>query len=973
MKHAFNKGVLSSKVGACLLASSVLFAAGQAWALTAAGTDIKNKATVTYEDSNGNSYSAQSNEAVVTVAPVYAATLEDDGTKSGAAGEIVYFTHVLTNTGNTSDTYSLDGLTGHGSGGTAGSYQVYVDGNNNGLPDAGEVATTSVSLNAGQQAQLILAVPVPSGTAAGTAINATLLARSSQGNGLVDDIGADGDSEDDTNNVVINVTADAVLVVNKSATVNTATNEITYTLEVKNNGARPANDVVIWDAIPANASFVQMVSVNGLLGSNGDQWLDNNDTWQNLPNGYAAVANLTTVDEPAGVDMNGNGTPGETGLSGIAFRDAVMGVNTTVSIVYRVSFDPNLASGTQIRNVFAAQGDLDEDGNEEPPVPSQPVTTTIAQFFDVVADDTDGANGDADADNDTFLVDSAASGATVTFFHNVTNAGNGSDVLELRVFNDAGAGHAEQPGGAAAFPAGTTFTLWNAAGSVQLTDTNGDGNADTGVLGASGNQVFTVKAKLPAGFSGTGPYAYTLRATSANDVGSPAASDDTLGVLTAINAPAVDLANTIDATGMGDSLVDADAYANGVVTTLSAAVGGTVTFDLFLANESGSAQSYNLSAPGLPAGWSVVFRATGVDVNGNGSLLDPVDNTSMAGNVVTSTPSLPAGAIFAYTAEVTVSPNAAQAPAGTQNIEFRVEAASNASIFDRKLDAVTVLPNRVISVTPDGSNQVQPGGNVDYPHVLTNNGNSTETVELTATNLLAGDGWSNTTVAFVGAGCTATALTNLPLGSPIVLCDAAGNPVSVTIADSDSDTYPEITLTPGQSIRLRATVFAPSSAAQGAQDVLTLAATNMDGAAPATASSSATDSTEVILGQVRLFKRAGVDADCGCADGSNWTPDTGFAEVQTTQVAPGECVIWQLRATNEGAATAYNVTVTDEVTPFTTLENTDNACVDSVDGNNCAPSAGAIANSGVAPVVEWTVGDLLSGDTARTRFCVSVD
>ena len=131
--------------------------------------------------------------------------------------------------------------------------------------------------------------------------------------------------------------------------------------------------------------------------------------------------------------------------------------------------------------------------------------------------------------------------------------------------------------------------------------------------------------------------------------------------------------------------------------------------------------------------------------------------------------------------------------------------------------------------------------------------------------------------------------------------------------------------------------------------------------------------TEVILGQVRLFKRAGVDADCGCADGSNWTPYTGFAEVQTTQVAPGECVIWQLRATNEGAATAYNVTITDEVTPFTTLENTDNACVDSVDGNNCVPSAGATANSGVAPVVEWTVGDLLSGDTARTRFCVSVD
>ena len=83
MKHAFNKGVLSSKMAASLVSGGLLFAAGQAWALTEAGTDIKNKATVTYEDANGNSYSAQSNEAVVTVAEVYAGTLRNDG-RSGS-------------------------------------------------------------------------------------------------------------------------------------------------------------------------------------------------------------------------------------------------------------------------------------------------------------------------------------------------------------------------------------------------------------------------------------------------------------------------------------------------------------------------------------------------------------------------------------------------------------------------------------------------------------------------------------------------------------------------------------------------------------------------------------------------------------------------------------------------------------------------------------------------------------------------
>ena len=56
-----------------------------AYGATAAGTEIKNLATVSYEDSAGNSYTAQSNEAVVTVAQVYSAAINSTDTSLTAS------------------------------------------------------------------------------------------------------------------------------------------------------------------------------------------------------------------------------------------------------------------------------------------------------------------------------------------------------------------------------------------------------------------------------------------------------------------------------------------------------------------------------------------------------------------------------------------------------------------------------------------------------------------------------------------------------------------------------------------------------------------------------------------------------------------------------------------------------------------------------------------------------------------------
>ncbi|MEE9302166.1 MAG: hypothetical protein V3U84_00125, partial [Thiotrichaceae bacterium] len=320
----FKRKPLASWIAMSLVSASVIGASAFA-AAPLAGTEIKNLATVSYEDENGNTYTAQSNEAVITVAPQYRATLENDRTQSAAPGQTVYFPHTISNTGNTPDTYALTATNGA---------TIYLDTNGNGQPDAGENSITEITLSSGETAQLIVAYAVAAGATDGSTESVTLTATSSDANGIVKDTGLNGDADADddnaTNDDLVNITTGPVLVLNKQAVFDTANNKVTYTLTVKNTGGSEAKLVDIIDGVPMvdhdgdgdpldklPLTNVTIISTNGLLDT-GD-----------------SAAAITTADETSvGYDLNDDGDVLDTTVAVVKATDAVLAPNTTISVVY---------------------------------------------------------------------------------------------------------------------------------------------------------------------------------------------------------------------------------------------------------------------------------------------------------------------------------------------------------------------------------------------------------------------------------------------------------------------------------------------------------------------------------------------------------------------------------------------------------------------------------------------------------------
>ncbi|MGH7731870.1 MAG: beta strand repeat-containing protein [Candidatus Eiseniibacteriota bacterium] len=505
-------------------------------------------------------------------------------------------------------------------------------------------------------------------------------------------------------------------------------------------------------------------------------------------------------------------------------------------------------------------------------------------------------------------VASAFQGATVAFSNTLANTGNGTDVFNITV-------------GGSTFPAGTTFALFQSDGVTPLTDTNGDALPDPGPLAAGASTTIVLRASLPPGAGAGGPYGVGKTATS---VSSPLVSAVANDVLTAIVASSVDVTNDapFPAAGGGPGPEAAP------VRTLAVNAGATATFVLYVNNRVGQADNYDLAASTdptfgsitLPAGWTVGFR----------------DGASAA---ITNTGNVPPGGAVLVYADVTVPAGYA---AGPVSLYFRARSPVTGA-QDRKHDAASVNVARSLTVVPNNSAQVAPGGAAVYTHLIANNGNVVE-----------GD----------GAGSNVTlANSNTQVGWSSALYHDTNNSGVLDAGDlAISDLGSLGGIAPGTTVRVFVNVFAPAGAALGSVNVTTLAATttNVGYASPAPPVATADDNTTVINGQLQLVKQQALDTTCdGIADGAYTVANL------TTGAIPGACLRYEITVTNVGTATANNVVVSDATPPNTSYS----AAVPAT------TSIGGIATpaNGAAGAVTATVGSLGPGQSAVVVFGIRID
>lgn len=868
----------------CLCLVAVVIAPQAASAQTAAGTSIGNQASATYTDSSSVSRTATSNVVTTIVQQVASLTLTANGAKTASPGSPVFYPHTLTNTGNGSDSFTLTLAPAQSGAFTLTGTHIYIDANGDGIPDNFTDLTgtqVTVAPGAANAFKFVITGTVPSSATSGQTNNFSVTATSVFDNTKS---ASNTDTTTATSNAVINVT--------KSMSSNSGaagSGPYTVTLTYTNSGNNTATTVNISDALPAGMVY----------GAGSGRW---------------SVTGSTVLTDATGDVQPASGSPhidySESANTVVAIIDQV-GAGVSGQLTFQVNIAPGTAPGVLTNT--ATESYNDGSGTTVNGT-SNSYNFTVRQSASVTISDTGVAANDNDGTiNGIDTINSAAQGATVTFTDVVTNTGNGTDSFNITIPSNT-------------FPAGTVFTLYKSDGVTPLIDTSGDSVPDTGPLAAGASYTVIVKAALPAGATG-GPFNATVTATStvigALNAGANASMIDRL---VAITTNTVDLTNNAAIGSPGVLGVGAGPEASAIVTN-STNPGTTTTFTLYVNNTSGAsvADSYDLlasstttfgSSSTLPAGWSVTFRAS------NGS-----DCTAAnLGTVISNTGVVNGGTAKLVCAVISVPNNYA---AGAQAVYFQAKSPTSGAL-DQIHDQVTVNTIHNVTLTPNGSNQIFPGGSVVYTHNLTNNGNVSEAITFTAP--ITSDnqaGWSS-----------------------VLYQDTNTNGV-LDAADQAVSTATTFTLTPGQSVIMFVKVTAPSGAAVGAIDTTTARAGY--NATFATAQ----DQTTVIAGQLRLVKQQALDANC---DG---VADTAFGQANiTTGAVPGACVIYQLTATNSGTANITNVVVSDATPAFTVYNN--NPAASTTVGTITAPA------NGTAGTISATVGTLTPGQSAVIIFAVKI-
>ena len=454
---------------------------------------------------------------------------------------------------------------------------------------------------------------------------------------------------------------------------------------------------------------------------------------------------------------------------------------------------------------------------------------------------------------------------------------------------------ADSDGIGGSFPTGLT---------VSFTDTGGTPITVTPTLNPGDTYQYraVITTNLPIAFGNYPLYFHVTGTASAADV-----KQDTVAI-----APGVDVANSATATGLGDYAVNADPSSS-VTTTLSAQATWTVSYPLYLINESGINQAFSLSADtngtggAFPAGWTVVFKDT-------------------SGTTITSTPVVTAGNTYQYSAEVTTPPATAD---DTYPIYFHADGVTVAAASDEKQDALTIdsgLSNNVVDLassnTATGFGGV-PGVDADPDTVNSNTvyvepGGNTAVFNLYVTNESSTDSRNFDIEAFANNSADALPADWLP----VVFKNTGGTTITQTP-----------TLTPGETFAFTAEVTAPAAVTELLQPIYFRVS-------PTSGSGANSWNSNFVQAAVQVGQLADLAI-------------TKSVDVPTP--SEGDIIVYTLTLTNNGPGNAAQLEVTDVLPTGVTYVSDDS-------GGDYDDATGV-----------WTPNPLNSGASAVLNITVTVD
>lgn len=666
-------------ISLAVLISTVLVMQQSSFAAVSTRQIISNMAIGEYTEEGSTVVQvSRSNLVQTTILPVYSVNLTPNNAKTVVAGQTVYFSHTLTNTGNETDQYTFTVSNNTGDSYDLSNLSVFLDKNNDGVPDG--AAMTSYALSEGESVGVIVAADVPSGATVSQngllTLNITSLNNAS-GNKINIDTAT--------------VTNQSALTVRKkfSQTSVADGDVITVRLDYQNLSSVATGVVTLTDTLDSSLVY---------QSNSGENW-----------NG-AAVNPNTGSNDPVGINYSVTSNVVSAVLSSVP-------ANSIGYIEFKVKIN-KIAAGS-INNTVGFQ--YDHDNNSSTATISDLSNTAVLSVAPIYAVKINGSATDVN-NSDTIVASSAAQGGELIFNNYIWNTGNSVDRLNLTLTGST-------------FPTGSQIEFYRVDGVTPLLDSNGDGIPDTGLLSpsASVNFPIIVKVRLPSSYAVTSNTLFEVspQAQSLGDTTKISLIKDQGSLLATTAARLVDLTNSPENNALGNANVDNAGAAWKTITTstsINPVAGGQAIFPLKVTH-AGVGTEYLLSA-NAGSDFSSLTLPSGVNrvrfhVAQNGT------NCTVLGAEIGKTSYLNDGEsqLVCAVVEIDKINNSVNTP-----IYFRVLSASFVSGNNGSNPSQDIIKNAItiqsvnavaqVEFMPNSRGQVAPLGTVVYSHTLINNTNT---------------------------------------------------------------------------------------------------------------------------------------------------------------------------------------------------------------------------------------------------------